>query len=43
MEEKKKRILTFPNLEILSQKEPTRLKHEEYQLKLEEGLAFMFK
>ena len=39
MEEKKKRMLTFPNIEILSQKEPTRLKHEAYQLKFEEGLA----
>ena len=39
LEEKRKRILTFPNIEILSQKEPTRLKHEAYQLKFEEGLA----
>ena len=39
MEEKRKRMLTFPNIEILSQKEPTRLKHEAYQLKFEEGLA----
>ena len=41
MEEKHKRMLIFPNLEILSQKEPTRLKHEAYQLKFEEGLASM--
>ena len=39
MEEKRKRMLTFPNIEILSQKEPTRLKHEAYQLKFEEGIA----
>ena len=39
IEEKKKRMLTFPNIEILSQKEPTRLRHEAYQLKFEEGLA----
>ena len=41
MEEKKKKMLTFPNIEILSQKEPTKLKHEAYQLKFEEGLASM--
>ena len=39
LEEKRKRMLTFPNIEILSQKEPTRLKHEAYQLKFEEGIA----
>ena len=39
LEEKRKRMLAFPNIEILSQKEPTRLKHEAYQLKFEEGLA----
>ena len=39
MEEKRKRMLAFPNIKILSQKEPTRLKHEAYQLKFEEGLA----
>jgi len=33
--------LTFPNIDILSQNEPTRLKHEAYQLKFEEGLAHM--
>ena len=41
MEEKRKKMLIFPNIEILSQKEPTRLKHEAYQLKFEEGLASM--
>ena len=41
MEEKRKRMLTFPNIEKLSQKEPTVLKHEAYQLKFEEGLASM--
>ena len=34
-------MLTFPNIEKLSQKEPTVLKHEAYQLKFEEGLASM--
>ena len=41
MEEKKRKMLTFPNINILSQKEPTKLKHEAYQLKFEEGLAHM--
>ena len=41
MEERKRKILTFPNIDILSQKEPTRLKHEAYQLKFEEGLSHM--
>ena len=39
LEEKRKRMLTFPNIGVLSQKEPTILKHEAYQLKFEEGLA----
>ena len=40
-EERRKRMLTFPNISILSQKEPTKLKHEAYQLKFEEGLDHM--
>ena len=40
-EELRKKMLTFPNISILSQKEPTRLKHEAYQLKFEEGLDHM--
>ena len=39
--EKKKKMLIFPNIEILSQKEPTKLKHEAYQLKFEQGLSSM--
>ena len=42
LEEQKRRILTFPNIEILKQKEPTQLKHEAYQLKFEEGLASIY-
>ena len=41
LEERNKRILTFPNIDILYQKEPTQLKHEAYQLKFEEGLSHM--
>ena len=41
MEERRRKMLTFPNIDILSQNEPTRLKHEAYQLKFEEGLAHM--
>ena len=40
-EERLKKMLTFPNISILSQKEPTQLKHEAYQLKFEEGLDHM--
>ena len=41
MEEKRRKMLTFPNIDVLSQNEPTRLKHEAYQLKFEEGLSHM--
>ena len=41
MEERRKKMLTFPNIDVLSQNEPTRLKHEAYQLKFEEGLDHM--
>jgi len=37
-EEKAKHNLIFPNIEELAQPEATRLKHEAYQLKFEEGL-----
>ena len=41
MEERRRKMLTFPNIDVLSQNEPTRLKHEAYQLKFEEGLDHM--
>ena len=37
-EEKAKHTLIFPNIEELTQPEATRLKHEAYQLKFEEGI-----
>ena len=40
-EEKQKHELIFPNIEELTQPEATRLKHEAYQLKFEEGLHLM--
>ena len=40
-EEKQKHDLIFPNIKELSQPEATRLKHEAYQLKFEEGLHLM--
>ncbi len=39
MGEKRKIILTFPNIELLSQKEPIRLKHKACQLKFEERIV----
>ena len=37
-ENKKVQIMIFPNISNLDQPEPTRLKHEAYQIKFEEGL-----
>ena len=42
LEERKRRILIFPNLENLKQKNPTKLKHDAYQLQFEEGLSSIY-
>ena len=42
MEEKKRRLLLYPNIDILQQKNPTQLKHEAYQLQFEEGLDSIY-
>ena len=40
-EEKQKRLLILPNIKELNQPEPTKLKHEAYQLAFEEGIHLM--
>ena len=37
--DKKYRCILFPNISNLDQAKPTKMKHEAYQLKFEEGLA----